>query len=383
VTATGPTVSLLDKARSVAAGVGGLQRAFAGAHNMAHQAEVREALTRTELTVALHVSLCQRAELQARLRREVIRMHCLTFPLRPRRHNRLSQFLDRLLARLGAWGQTAVIGRSGLTATGPRRGDVPAIFDAAWYLAANPDVARRGTPALVHYLVAGGREGRSAGPLFDDIYYRSRHAEDLAATSLTALEHYLRVGAAGTDSPHPLFDTSHYLAQGPKLVSGEDPVSHYLREGGPQGLSPHPLFDPDWYLAQAPDAAGQPALLHYLTSGWRKGHSPHPLFDTAWYLKQWPDVAETGMPPLLHFIELGGFEGRSPSPWFDLAHYVEQRGAALPPDVNAVVDYLLGGAWVVNEARVGFPTAAYLAARPDLVRAGVTPLEHWARRAGR
>ncbi len=383
MTAIGPAASLLDKARAVAAGVGGLQQAFAGAHRLAHQAEVREALTRTELTLALHESLCQRADLQEQLRREVVRVHSLTFPLRPRRHNRLSQFVDRVLARAGTLGQAVVIARSGVTAAVPLRGKVPAVFDPAWYLAANPDVARRGISPLVHYLTAGGREGRAAGLLFDDLYYRSRHAEDLAATSLTALEHYLRVGAAGAESPHPLFDTVFYLAQGPSLVAGEDPVSHYIREGGAQGLSPHPMVDPEWYLAQAPDAAGQPALVHYLTSGWRKGYSPHPLFDPAWYLERWSDVAETGLPPLLHFMKRGGFEGRSPSPWFDLADYVEQRGAALPPGVNPLVDYLQGGAWAINEAGVGFPTTAYIAARPDLVRAGVTPLEYWARRAGR
>ena len=380
---TGPPASLLDKARAVAAGVDGLKRAFAGAHRVAHQAEVREALTRTELTVALHESLCQRADLQARLRHEAVRIHSLTFRARPRRNNRLSQLFDRLLARAGTLGQAVVIARSGVTAAAPRPGKVPPVFDPAWYLAANPDVARRGIPPLAHYLIVGGREGRSAGLLFDDRYYQSRHAEALAATSLSGLEHYLRVGAGGAHSPHPLFETAHYLSQGPTLAAGEDPVSHYIGEGGAQGLSPHPMFDSAWYLAQAPDAAGKPALVHYLTTGWRKGYSPHPLFDAAWYLEQWPDVAETGLPPLLHFMTIGGFEGRSPSPWFDLAHYVEQRGAALPPGVNPVVDYLQGGAWAINEARVGFPTAAYIAARPDLVRAGVTPLEHWARRAGR
>lgn len=375
-----PGASLLDKARAVVAGVGGLQRAFAGAHRLAHQAEVREALTRTELTVALHTSLGQRAVLEARLRDEAVVRQGLSFPIRLRRNNRLSQLLDRVLARLGPLGQAAVVARSGL-AQGP--GGVPAIFDPDGYLAANPDVARRGIPPLVHYLISGGREGRAPGLLFDDAHYRLHHAEALAATSLTGLEHYLRAGAAGADSPHPLFDTPHYLAQGPSLAVGEDPVSHYIRIGGAQGMSPHPMFDPGWYLTQASEAVGQPALVHYLNSGWRKGYSPHPLFDTAWYLERWPDVAETGLPPLLHFIKLGGFEGRSPSPWFDLDHYVEQRGTALPPGVNPVVDYLQGGAWAINEARVGFPTAAYIAARPDLVRAGVTPLEHWARRAGR
>ena len=57
------------------------------------------------------------------------------------------------------------------------------------------------------------------------------------------------------------------------------------------------------------------------------------------------------------------------------------RGEDLGPDVNPLVDYLLGGAWAVAESRPGFPTAAYLAQSPDLVAEGLTPLEHWARKA--
>ena len=374
--------ALLDKARAVVARVGGLQRDFAGAHRLAHESEVREALTRTELTLALHASLVQRAELAARLRQQAVTAHAARFRGRLRRHNRLSQLLDRGLARLGPWGQAVVVARSGLGHAAHARGVTPPVFDAAWYLAANPEVARRGIPPLVHYLVAGGREGRSPGPLFDDACYRSQHAEGLAATSLTSLEHYVRTGAAGGSSPHPLFDVPHYLAQSPALAPNEDPISHYVREGGALGLSPHPLFDPAWYLEQAPEAAGQPALVHYLVSGSRRGYSPHPLFDTAWYLEHWPDVAETGLQPMVHFLTLGGAEGRSPGPWFDLAYYVAQRGAGLPPGTNPLVDYVQGGAWAMAEARPGFPTAAYLAAAPELVHEGITPLEHWARRAG-
>jgi hypothetical protein len=60
---------------------------------------------------------------------------------------------------------------------------------------------------------------------------------------------------------------------------------------------------------------------------------------------------------------------------------VAARGAALDPAVNPLVDYLRGGAWAVAEARPGFPTAAYLAQSPELVGQGMTPLEHWARKA--
>jgi len=59
---------------------------------------------------------------------------------------------------------------------------------------------------------------------------------------------------------------------------------------------------------------------------------------------------------------------------------VAARGEALDAAVNPLVDYLQGGAWAVAEARPGFPTAAYLAATPELVEQGMTPLDHWARR---
>jgi hypothetical protein len=80
-------------------------------------------------------------------------------------------------------------------------------------------------------------------------------------------------------------------------------------------------------------------------------------------------------------VTIGGREGRSPSPWFDAGHYAAVRGDALAGGVNPLVDYLTGGAWSVSEARPGFATAAYIAARPEAAAAGRTPLEHWARRS--
>ncbi len=398
-TAPSAQAAMLDKARAVTVKVRRLSREFAGASKLAQQSQVREALTRTELTLALTESLAARAELEARLRDQAMAAFRARGAGRLRRHNRLSRLLDRVLARLGWPGQALVIARSGVCggsghplhdlrhmAAYARRGaDLDAnsrtLLDQAWYLAANPDVARARMSPLVHYLVTGGREGRDPAPLFDARWYGRAHAAELAATGLTPLEHYIRVGAVRGFSPHPAFDTAHYLAQAPVLAPGDLPPSHYLREGWRSGLSPHPLFDPAWYVEQAGDTAGQPPLIHYLSTGWKAGLSPHPLFDPRWYLDQYAGVAEAGLEPLTHFLEYG--EGASPSPWFDLPAYVEARGADLPAGVHPLIDYLRGGAWAVAEARPGFPTAAYHATRPGLVRRGVTPLEHWARRGGR
>jgi hypothetical protein len=394
--------ALLEKARAVTRKVARLKRDFDGAHRLAHDAQVREALIRTELTLALHESLVARSDLQAKVREQALAAFRARPEKRLRRHNRLSRLLDKALARFGSVGQALVIARSGvwrgtgralhdlrhMAAYARRRArpDVTPLapVDQRWYLETYPDVTAARSAPLVHYLVAGDRERRWPGPLFDPQWYAAQAGAELGATGLSPLEHYLRVGAVRGLSPHPAFDVGHYLAQAPVLESGDDPLSHYMREGGFVGLSPHPAFDAVWYQRQAGEAmAGRPALLHYLGGGWKDGLSPHPLFDPRWYLEQNPEVAEVGLEPFTHFLALGGAERVSPGPWFDAGFYAEARGAALAAGVNPLVDYLQGGAWAVAEARPGFPTAAYLASRPELARTGVTPLEHWARRAGR
>ena len=382
------TAPVLDKVRALAAQVGGLK-------TLAHEAQVREAVTRTELTLALHESLATRAGLLATLRDQALAAYRTRRPATLRLSGRRAQMLDRLLIRLGSLGQACVIARSGVwrgtgrplhdfrhMAAYARRGANPAVaplaqLDQAWYLAANPDVAARGIAPLVHYLVSGGREGRAPSGLFEPTWYAGEHAAELAATSVTPLEHFVRTGAGGQGGPHPLFDVGHYLAQSGPLAAEDDALSHYLREGWTRGFTPHPLFDPAWYRRQVETT--EPALSHYLTTGWREGLSPHPLFDGRWYLEQNPEVAAAGVEPLTHFMVEGGPRGLSPGPWFDAAHYIATRGDALAPGVNPLVDYLLGGAWAIAEARPGFPTAAYLAKQPGLARDGVTPLEHWAR----
>jgi hypothetical protein len=379
---------------------------LADARRLAEQAQVREAVTRNSLTLALVEALSARAEGEARLRRlafDAYRQAALRRESRPRRRSGL---VDRLLGGLRAPGQALLIARSGLwrpSGPGParklhdlrhmaayaRRGPNPAVapsalLDQAWYLSTLGEAPSRLSP-LAHYLLSGWERGRAPHPLFDPAYYAARNAGALAGWRASPLEHFVRLGAPRGFDPHPLFSLAWYVAQRPELAqSGANPLAHYLEEGWGQGLSPHPLFDPHWYLSQAPrSAASGPPLVHYLAEGWRQGLSPHPLFDPAWYLTHYPDVARTGDEPLSHFAAAGGREGRDPGPWFDTAHYAAARGDALGADANPLVDYLLGGAWRVSEARPGFATAAYLAARPEAAGSGLTPLDHWARLAGR
>lgn len=69
-------------------------------------------------------------------------------------------------------------------------------FDAQWYLAQYPDIARdakmSAQPAR-HYLLMGGFEGRNPGPNFDSAYYLSAHA-DVAESGINPLVHYVKFG---------------------------------------------------------------------------------------------------------------------------------------------------------------------------------------------
>ena len=67
------------------------------------------------------------------------------------------------------------------------------LFDAAWYLEQNPDVAARGVNPLVHYLARGFVEGREPSPRFDTQAYL-RANPDVAAAGLNPLMHYIRHG---------------------------------------------------------------------------------------------------------------------------------------------------------------------------------------------
>ncbi|MDB5451385.1 MAG: hypothetical protein JWQ52_2513, partial [Phenylobacterium sp.] len=377
------------------------EEAFETAQRLMHEAQVREATARIDLTQALTEALVGRAELAARLRVQAVRAYFGgTDRGLPRRRNRISRRVDAVLGRLTSVGRALVIARAGAwrpsgrwlfdlrhMAAYVRRGADPSVqppvpFEQAWYLLTYADVAASGRAPLLHYLLAGAAEGRTPHRLFDPAWYRRENAQILAASGQSPFEHFASRGAAEGRNPHPLFDMAHYASQAPELAPGEDMLSHYMREGWTRDLSPHPLFDPAWYRRQAPgDAADVPPLNHYVLEGWRAGLSPHPLFDVSWYLERNPDVVEAGTEPLAHFMDVGAAEGRSPGPWFDLAHYVSARGAALAAGTNPLVDYLQGGAWAVTEPRPGFPSAAYLAAYPGLVGEGLTPLEHWARRS--
>jgi len=71
--------------------------------------------------------------------------------------------------------------------------DESGLFDPAWYLEQNPDVANLGIDPLDHYIWLGHRLGRNPGPDFDTKAYLTRY-QDVAESGYDPLLHYLRYG---------------------------------------------------------------------------------------------------------------------------------------------------------------------------------------------
>lgn len=94
------------------------------------------------------------------------------------------------------------------------------LFDAAYYLETQPDVANclpnaTYSQAFTHFVANGATEGRDPSPLFKTRYYLETYPQvkaRLAAKDFnSAIEHFLEVGMAEGLNPNPNFDSEFYL----------------------------------------------------------------------------------------------------------------------------------------------------------------------------
>lgn len=248
------------------------------------------------------------------------------------------------------------------------------LFDTNWYMARNPDVAAAGLNPLAHYVMHGWRERRDPHPFFSIAFYFSEYP-DVEESGREPLEHYWVSGAAEKRNPHPIFDAHFYFEQHPELArSGMNPLAHLLNGGG----NPNRYFDTAFYLNEHPELPPLPsaAMQHYLSRGAEQGDNPHPLFDTRWYLEQNPEVVESGENPLLHFLRIGRRQGRDPHPLFDSKFYVERNADILPADVSPSDHYLYSGGMEARDPHPLFDSDWYLAQTPE---AEGNPLVHYIR----
>ena len=280
--------------------------------------------------------------------------------------------------------------------------DPNAFFSTAWYLNQNPDVAAAGVNPLAHYADRGWREGRDPGPGFGTAAYL-RANPDVRAAGMDPLQHFLLYGraegrAAAPAAPHPvgpqdpLVDRAWYLAQHPDVAtSGEDASAHYHRVGWTLGFNPDPFFDTTYYLRSNPDvaAAKLDPLAQFEAAGWREGREPSLAFSDRQYLAANPDVAATGANPLAHYLAYGRGEGRpafinapeatpaAPDPLIDRAFYFAQVATVVPAGADAAASYDQGGWRQGLDPDAFFDTSYYLSRNPDVRAAGINPLRHY------
>jgi hypothetical protein len=113
------------------------------------------------------------------------------------------------------------------------------LFDAAYYLAANPDVAVAGADPYRHFLSHGRQEGRQPNAAFDVAFYERQVGHAL----VDPLDHYWRIGAARELDPHPDFSTHWYMTANPDVrSSGTNPLLHYIKHGRAEGRDAQPGF---------------------------------------------------------------------------------------------------------------------------------------------
>ncbi len=251
-------------------------------------------------------------------------------------------------------------------------------FDAAYYLAHNPDVAAAHLDPLRHYLDYGWKEGRDPSAFFSTAWYLNQNP-DVAAAHVNPLLHYERHGWREGRDPGPKFSTAGYLAANPDVAAaGMDPLQHFLAHGRAEGraappAAPRPvgpqdtLVDRAWYLAQHPDvaASGEDASAHYHRIGWRLGYNPDPAFDTTYYLRANPDVAAAGLDPLTQFEASGWRDGREPSLAFSDRGYLAANPDVAAAGLNPLAHYLAYGRAEGRPAFINAPQAPSPSAAPD------------------
>ena len=242
------------------------------------------------------------------------------------------------------------------------------LFDTAYYLRTNPELAGGSFPPLDHYVHTGEREGRRPNAYFDPRYYAAAAAALDPPPVTLLLLHYRVLGEPAGIAPSAYFDPVWYRSQY-RVDADASPLADFLAQTDRRVRLPSPtLYAVPWlpayrrqlpqadcfaqFLADVPDAsttyepdasviaasglldvnhylingtdvlgAGLDAVRHFCSHGWREGRMPNIYFDARWYLQTNPNVAARGINPLVHYLLEGEAAGRRPVVYFNPVWY--------------------------------------------------------------
>lgn len=260
------------------------------------------------------------------------------------------------------------------------------LFDTAYYLAHNPDVAAAAIDPYLHYLNFGWKEGRNPSSYFNTNYYLSNNPAVVIAGSNPLVDFEASGWKLGRN-PDAFFNTSYYLQNNQDVSTANiDPLLHYINSGWHEGRNPSAQFSLSDYRAANPDVAAAKIdpLLHYLNFGQPEGRVAYavgptfePGFDSAYYYATNPDVKAAGVDAYAHWLGSGWREGRNPNAWFDTNFYLTQNPAVRAAGVDPLAQFITIGAAQGHDPSLLFSDAKYLAANPDVAAAGLNPLLHY------
>jgi GT2 family glycosyltransferase/glycosyltransferase involved in cell wall biosynthesis len=152
------------------------------------------------------------------------------------------------------------------------------LFDEAFYLAENSDVAENGMDPIRHYLLCGDKEGRMPNPFFDPSHYRKSLKRRLPLRK-NAFLHYILVGRHSRHELSPLLDTRHFYETNRDLkLQRVEPLAH-LRDRNVANRHYSPFGSGELlrtHLCVEPDAQVWERLARSTN---QPDHGPEPLLD--------------------------------------------------------------------------------------------------------
>jgi hypothetical protein len=239
--------------------------------------------------------------------------------------------------------------------------EIAPLFDPFFYLERLDAPEEAAANPLLHYVLAGWRDGVAPHPLFSPEHYRRRRgafsgdplldflrgggvadphplfdaalyrARHLGEAAVNPLAHYVEEGAKARLDPSALFDTRAFLdafGLGDEVVN---PLEHYLTTPACFGYALTPGFDAGLYRHQIEIERGErlrePARVHYLTRGFiDETLLPNLLFDPAFYRQE--NKLDLKEPALAHYLREGEAAGLCCHPSFSPSFYNAERGVA-------------------------------------------------------
>ncbi len=249
------------------------------------------------------------------------------------------------------------------------------LFNSAFYLQTNPDVALSQALPLIHYITNGFMELRQPSPIFDAEYYHKQLCQD-GEQPQNPLVHYLTKGWKTGKLPNPLFDPVYYATLYKEVdFSKVNPLLHFLETTDIlcKVCSPLPYFDPDFYLNEYPDVAtysGTP-VKHYLTRGFAKNRRPGIWFDTDWYIDKY-DIPGN---PVSHYFVSGHKEKKSPCPLFNPEFY--EKTYNIKDETDPFAHYITKGIELDHKPCAWFDPVFYRQTYLAESKESIPPLKHF------